>query len=337
MFSISLKRFISAVPTIFFITILVFLCIRLLPGNPVDLLIGERGAKPEFRKEFEQKLGLDKPIYIQYLVFLKLAVQGDLGTSIKTGGKVLTEFLEHFPATVELSLSALFLAVLLGIPLGVLSALFRNSWWDRCIVSFSLTGYSMSVFWWGLVLILVFSIQMEWTPVSGRIDVLYDVPSVTGFMLMDTLLAGSWPAFWSFLSHLILPAFTLASVPFTFIVRMTRSSFIETLQEDFIRTAKAKGLSFCSILIKHAFRNALLPIITMIGLMLGILITGTVLTETVFSWPGIGSWLVHAVEARDYPVLQGGILLIAVIVVLVNLLVDLTYMLIDPRLKKGIG
>ena len=303
----------------------------------MDLLIGERGAKPEVRKEFEQKLGLDKPIYIQYLVFLKLAVQGDLGTSIKTGGKVLTEFLEHFPATVELSLSALFLAVLLGIPLGILSALLRNSWWDRWIVSFSLTGYSMSVFWWGLVLILVFSIQMEWTPVSGRIHVLYDIPSVTGFMLFDTLLAGSWPAFRSFLSHLILPTFTLASVPFTFIVRITRSSFIETLQEDFIRTAKAKGLSFYSILIKHTFRNALLPIATMIGLMLGILITGTVLTETVFSWPGIGSWLVHAVEARDYPVLQGGILLIAVIIVLVNLLVDLTYMLIDPRVKKGIG
>ena len=311
---------------------------RLLPGDPVDFLLGEKGVRPEVRKEFERKLGLDKPYHIQYLLFIRHALKGDLGSSIKTGGKVSQEFVNRFPATIELSLSALFLSILLGIPLGILAALFRNSWWDRFIMSFSLTGYSMSVFWCGLVLILVFSIQLEWTPVSGRIHVFYDVASVTGFMFIDTLLSvDSWTALWSFIKHLILPTLTLSTVPFTYIVRITRTSFIETLQEDFIRTARAKGLSFYRVLIKHTFRNALLPIITMIGLMLGSLITGTVLTETVFSWPGIGRWLVHAVEARDYPVLQGGVLIITVLIVCINLCVDLVNMLVDPRIRKGMG
>ena len=311
---------------------------RLLPGDPIDFLLGEKGARPEVRKEFEQKLGLDKPLYMQYFLFIRQAVKGDLGTSIKTGGKVGREFLDYFPATVELSLSALFLSILLGIPLGILAALFRNSWWDRFIMSLSLTGYSMSVFWCGLVLILIFSIQLEWTPVSGRIHVFYDVAGITGFMFIDTLLSvDSWTAFGSFVKHLILPTLTLSTVPFTYIVRITRTSFIETLQEDFIRTAKAKGLSFYTVLIKHTFRNALLPIITMIGLMLGTLITGTVLTETVFSWPGMGRWLVHAVEARDYPVLQGGVLIITLLIVCINLCVDLVNMLVDPRVRKGMG
>ena len=313
-----------------------FLFVRWLPGDPVDFLLGEKGASPEARQELRQSLGLDRPFHVQYFLFIKQAFKGDLGRSIVSGRKVSEEFFDRFPATVELALSALVLAILLGIPLGVLSAVFHNSLLDRFVMSLSLTGYSMSIFWWGLVLILFFSIQMEWTPVSGRIHVFHDVPHYTGFMLIDAWRSAEpFKVIFSFLKHLVLPVLTLAVVPYVSIVRMTRSSVIEALQEDFIRTARAKGLDFYTIVMKHAFRNALLPVVTVIGLMLGSLVTGVVLTETVFSWPGIGRFMVEAVLARDYPVLQGGILLIAVLIVLINFVVDLSYMRIDPRIKKG--
>ncbi len=338
MLLISLKRLFYSIPTLLIISILVFLSIRMLPGDPVDFLLGEKGARPEVRKEFEQRLGLDKPIYLQYFIFLGRILKGDLGSSIISGRKVSEEFLDRLPATIELSISALFLAIFLGIPLGILAAIFHNSLLDRFAIGISLAGYSMSVFWWGLILILFFSIQLEWTPISGRVHVFYDVPLFSGFMFIDTLRSSEpWAAFQSFIMHLILPTLTLATIPFTAIVRMTRSGLIEALQEDYIRTARAKGLSFYNVVFRHAFRNALLPVVTIIGVMLGTLITGAVLTETVFSWPGIGRWLVQAVLARDYPVLQGGILLIAVMVLLTNLLVDLVYVKVDPRMKKGIG
>ena len=215
---------------------------------------------------------------------------------------------------------------------------FHNSVLDRLVMGLSLTGYSMSIFWWGLILILFFSIQLEWTPTSGRIGVFHDVPQYTGFLFLDILrMEDSWPAMKSFFSHLILPTLTLATIPFVSFVRMTRSSLIEALQEDFVRTARAKGLSFYTVVVKHAFRNALLPVVTVVGFMFGSLITGAVLTETVFSWPGIGRWLVSAVSSRDYPVLQGGVLMIAVLVVLINLLVDLSYIKLDPRVQKNMG
>lgn len=338
MFLISVKRLFYSIPTLFFISLLVFLSVRLLPGDPIDFLLGEKGKTPELRAELEKNLGLDKPLYVQYFLFVYQAAKGDLGRSIITGEKVLKEFFSLFPATLELALSSVFLALLIGIPLGILCALFHNSTLDRLVMGLSLTGYSMSIFWWGLILILFFSIQLEWTPTSGRIGALYDVPYYTGFILIDALKAeDSWLAVKSFLLHLTLPTLTLATVPFVSFVRMTRSSLIEALHEDFVRTARAKGLSFYTVVVKHAFRNALLPVVTVIGFMFSALITGAVLTETVFAWPGIGRWLVAAVSARDYPVLQGGVLIISVLVVLINLLVDLSYIKLDPRVQKDMG
>ena len=317
---------------------MVFLFIRLLPGDPISTMFGEKGNQPELRAEFEKQLGMDKPFLVQYFIFLGRVLRGDIGTSIVTGRKVLNEFFSLFPATLELTVSALLFSILLGIPLGILSALYRNSVFDRFVISISLTGYSMSIFWWGLVLILIFSIFLGWTPVSGYISVYYDVPRVTGFMSIDTLLSSEpWGAFYSYLAHLILPTLTLATVPFAFITRITRASLIETLQEDFIRTARSKGVPFKTVIVKHAFRNALLPVVTIIGLMFGALITGAVLTETVFSWPGIGHWMVQGVSARDYPVLQGGVLMIAIFVLITNITVDLICMKLDPRVRKGMS
>ncbi len=338
MFLTSLKRLFYSIPTLFFISLLVFLSVRLLPGDPIDFLLGERGSTPEVRTQLEENLGLNKPLYVQYFLFVFRAVRGDLGRSIVTGERVSKEFFSLFPATLELAVSSVILALILGIPLGILCALFHNSALDRAVMGLSLTGYSMSIFWWGLILILFFSIHLEWTPTSGRINVVYDVPSYTGFMLIDAFrMENPWPSLRSFLSHLILPTLTLATIPFVSFVRMTRSSLIEALQEDFVRTARAKGLSFYTVVVKHAFRNALLPVVTVVGFMFGSLITGAVLTETVFSWPGIGRWLVAAVSARDYPVLQGGVLIIAVLVVLTNLAVDLSYIKLDPRVQKDMG
>lgn len=336
MILIFLKRLFYSIPTLFFISLLVFLSIRLLPGDPIDFLLGEKGKTPEARAQLEKNLGLDQPLYVQYFLFLYQAGKGNLGRSIVTGEKVSKEFFSLFPATLELAVSSVLLALLLGIPLGILCALFHNSALDRLVMGLSLTGYSMSIFWWGLILILFFSIQLEWTPTSGRISVFHDVPSYTGFMLIDAFrMENPWPSIQSFFLHLILPTLTLATIPFVSFVRMTRSSLIEALQEDFVRTARAKGLTFYTVVVKHAFRNALLPVVTIVGFMFSSLITGAVLTETVFAWPGIGKWLVTAVFARDYPVLQGGVLIIAVLVVLINLLVDLSYIALDPRVQKN--
>ncbi len=336
MFVLFLKRFLYSIPTLFLISILVFMIIRVIPGDPVDFMLGEKGASPQMRQAFEERLGLDKPVLYQYALFLGRALKGDFGESIVSGQKVSSEFSSLFPATIELALSSLLLAILLGVPLGFLSALKQNSLIDRVVIGSSLIGYSMSIFWWGLVLILFFSVTLEWTPISGRIGFIYEVTPKTGFMFIDALMSSEpWEALKSFLQHLILPTLTLTTIPLVYILRMTRSSMIEAMKEDFVRTAKAKGLGFYVIVFKHAFRNAMLPIVTIIGFMLGSLLTGAVLTEMVFSWPGIGRWMLQAVHARDYPVLQGGILFIAVCVLIVNLFVDMAYLVIDPRVRKS--
>ena len=324
------RRFLSIIPTLLICTILVFFIIRLIPGDPVDHLFGERGVDPELKQELMTKWGLHHPWYQQYFIFVSRAIRGDLGQSLVSGRSVWKEFVDHFPATVELSFVALLFSLFVGIPLGFLAALKVNSAWDFICSGLSLVGYSMSVFWWGLILILLFSVYLGLTPVSGRIDVLYEIKPLTGFMLVDSLFT-SFSAFKSALKHLILPVLTLGTIPLAYIMRMTRFSLLEIFQEDFVRTAKAKGLGFFRVYFVHAFRNALIPIITVTGLMLGSLLAGAVLTETVFSWPGVGKWLVQAVLARDYPVLQGGILIITVMIIMVNFLVDLLYSKVDPR------
>lgn len=330
------RRLLQSIPTLIGVSLIAFLLIRLVPGDPVLLMLGERGASPEVVAEMRQTLGLDKPLLSQYIQFIGRAARGDLGSSIISKRSVWSEFTDRFPATVELSLMAMVWSVLLGIPMGVIAALKRNTWLDHVLMSLSLLGYSMPIFWWGLVLILVFSVHLGWTPVSGRISATYDIEPWSGFLLIDTWVRGlGWEGFWAAIRHLILPAWVLGTIPVAAIARMTRSSLLEVLREDYVRTAKAKGLSFYNIVFVHALKNALLPVVTVIGLMLGTLLTGAVLTETLFSWPGVGRWLVASVLARDYPVLQGGVLLLSVMIVLVNVAVDVFYTYLNPRLRDG--
>lgn len=338
MFKFLANRLAVLIPTFIGITIIAFGLIRLVPGDPVLLMLGERGASPEVYAEMRAALGLDQPLLKQYWLFVWGALQGDLGTSVVSRLPVIQEFMDRFPATLELGLVALTVAVLFGIPLGILAAVKRNSPADYLVMGGSLVGYSMPIFWWGLILILFFSVTLGWTPVSGRISVMWEVPTVTGFLLIDTwleygLTAEGWQAFSSALSHLILPSAALATIPLAVVARMTRSSMLEVVSEDYIRTAKAKGLSRLRVIGIHAFRNALIPVITVVGLMFGTILTGAILTETIFSWPGIGRWLVNSVTSRDYPVIQGGILLIASMVVTLNMLVDLTYAVVNPRIR----
>ena len=334
MLAFLLKRLGLVVPTFLGITLLVFSLIRLIPGDPVEALSGERGMTPERYQRLLHEFGLDRPLPVQYLDYVWRAVRGDLGVSTITHEPVFREFIARFPATIELSVCALLLALVIGLPAGMLAAVKRNTVWDYSVMGASLTGYSMPIFWWGLLLILTFSVGLGWTPVSGRIAIQYDIPPVTGFMLIDALLSSDKGAFRSALSHLILPSIALGTIPLAVIARMTRSAMLEVLGEDYIRTARAKGLSRFRVVAVHGLRNALIPVITVIGLQVGVLFTGAILTETIFSWPGVGKWLIEAIGRRDYPVLQGGMLLLGVIVMIVNLSVDLAYGFINPRIRR---
>ncbi len=337
MLSFGLKRFFVALRAIFASSLLVFVMIRMVPGDPVDHILGERGLDPTVRQEFMKKWGFHQPVFIQYARFVIKACQGDLGTSVISGREVLSEFKEHFPATLELGFLSLLFALCMGIPLGFLAALKVNSFWDILLSTLCLTGYSMSVFWWGLTLILFVSVYGGLTPVSGRGDALYDMTSVTGFMLVDSFFQkeSSLLLFKNSLRHLILPVLTLSTIPLVYIMRITRFGFLEVFKEDFIRTGRAKGLGFFRLYFIHAFSNALLPLISVTGVLGASLLTGAVLTETVFAWPGLGRWLVTAVLARDWPVLQGGILLVTILVVSLNFLTDLIYFKTDPRIKAS--
>ncbi|MDF1607681.1 ABC transporter permease subunit [Hoeflea sp. YIM 152468] len=321
------------IPTFIGVSIVAFAFIRLLPGDPIMLLAGERGVDPARYAELQASLGFDKPLPIQYINYLKDILTGDFGTSIVTKRPVLDEFMTLFPATIELALCAIILATLVGIPAGVLAAVKRGTWLDQSVMGTALVGYSMPIFWWGLLLIILFSGILQWTPVSGRISLIYFFPPVTGFMLIDSLLSGQSGAFRSALSHLILPTIVLATIPLAVIARQTRSAMLEVLGEDYVRTARAKGLPPRRVIGLHALRNALIPVITTIGLQVGVLLAGAILTETIFSWPGIGKWMVDSVFKRDYSVVQGGLLLIAGVIMIVNLVVDLLYGLINPRIR----
>jgi dipeptide transport system permease protein len=315
------------------ITVFAFALIHLIPGDPVTLMFGERDVGPTQLAELRAQLGLDRPLLMQYGLYVWRALHGDLGTSLATHDSVMGEFLTYFPATMELAVSAMLLAVLIGVPTGIIAALRRGSTTDYAVMGVALAGYSMPIFWWAILLILLFSVTLGVTPVSGRVDIAYDIPAVTHFMLIDSLLSDDSGAFRSTLSHLILPAVALGTIPLAVIARMTRSAMLEVLNEDYVRTARAKGLSPLRVVGLHALRNALIPVITVVGLQVGSLFSGAVLTETIFAWPGVGSWLIHGIARRDYPVLQGGILMVATIVVLVNLTVDILASAVNPRLR----
>ena len=331
----ALVRISLLIPTFVGITLLAFFLIRLVPGDPIETMAGERGIDPVRHEQLRREFGLDQPILVQYGRYVTRVLHGDLGSSMVTRETVLSEFAALFPATVELAICAMLFALVLGLPAGILAAVRKNSVLDHGVMGVALTGYSMPIFWWGLLLILLFSVELDLTPVSGRIGVAYFVEPVTGFMLIDTLLSDEPGAFASALSHIVLPAIVLGTVPLAVVARMTRSAMLEVLGEDYIRTARAKGLPAFRVIFVHALRNALIPIVTVIGLQIGVLFTGAILTETLFSWPGVGKWLVEAIQRRDYPVLQGGTLLIGTVVMAVNLLVDLTYGMINPRIRHA--
>jgi len=329
------RRVLLVIPTFIAIAFLTFVAIRLVPGDPIEVRTGERGISPERLAEFRHQLGLDQPVWKQFLDYLGQIAHGDLGTSISTHAPVLQEFLTLFPATLELALSAMLFAVVLGIPAGVLAATRRGGFLDYSVMGVALTGFSMPIFWWGLLLILFFSVTLDLTPVSGRIDLLYYFEPVTGFMLIDSLLSDQDGAFLSAVSHLILPTIVLGTIPLATIARMTRSTMLEVLGEDYVRTARAKGLSPFRVINVHALRNALIPVVTVIGLQTGMLMGGAVLTEYIFSWPGIGTWLIESIQRRDYPVLQGGVLMISGLVILINILVDVLYGVLNPRIRHA--
>ncbi len=318
---------------VFGISLAAFAFVRLLPGDPILALAGERGVSPERYAELIHQFGYDRPYVVQYLEYIRQVLTGDFGISIATKRPVLGEFQALFPATLELATVALVIAILVGIPAGIFAAVKRGSWFDQATMGVALTGYSMPIFWWGLLLIIFFSGYLGWTPVSGRIGLQYFFKPTTGFMLIDSLISGRPGAFRSALSHLILPSIVLATIPLAVIARQTRSAMLEVLGEDYVRTARAKGLSPRRVIGLHAFRNALIPVVTTIGLQVGTLMAGAILTETIFSWPGIGKWMIDAIGKRDYVVVQSGLLIIALIVMAVNLVVDVLYAVINPRIR----
>jgi peptide/nickel transport system permease protein len=326
------RRLILLVPILLGLSILVFLWIRALPAGPAQSLLGER-ATPETIRQIEEQYGLNEPIHVQYWSYLKTLGKGDLGTTIRTRRPVTDELKERFPATIELTFAALLFATLLGVPLGFVAAKRYGTWVDHSSLVISLIGISIPIFFLAILLKYVFAVKLGLLPTVGRISVLIDLEHPTNFYLIDALIAGDPEAFWDVSKHLILPAIALGSIPLAITARITRAAVLDVQNEDYIRTARAKGLPPRTVDIRHIFRNALLPIVTIIGLQMGLLLSGAVLTETVFAFPGMGTWLVEAIRQRDYAILQGGILFIAVVFVLVNLLVDISYALINPRIR----
>jgi dipeptide transport system permease protein len=321
------------VPTLIGITICAFTFVRVLPGDPILALAGQHGVTPERYEELKRQFGFDRPLWEQYLHYVGSILRGDFGVSIATHRPFVDEFAALFPATLELSFCAIIFAVALGIPAGIIAAIKRGSWLDQALMGTALVGYSMPIFWWGLLLIIFFSGYLGWTPVSGRIGLQYFIQPITGFMLIDTLLYGKWDAFVSALRYLILPTIVLGTIPLAIFARQTRSAMLEVLSEDYVRTARAKGLSPRRVIGFHALRNALIPVVTTIGLQIGVILAGAILTETIFAWPGIGKWMVDSIYKRDYVVVQSGMLVIAVVVMGVNLLVDVLYAVINPRIR----
>jgi peptide/nickel transport system permease protein len=326
------RRLLLLVPILLGLSILVFLWIRALPGGPAQSLLGERATEATVR-EIEAQYGLDDPIYVQYFRYVEKVGSGDFGTSIRSRRPVSDELKERFPATIELALAAMVFSVVLGIPLGFFAAKRYGTIFDHGSLLASLLGVSIPIFFLAILLKYIFAIQLGLLPTVGRQDVLINIDHPTNFYVLDAIIAGNPEAFWDAIEHLILPAIALGTIPLAIIARITRASVLDVQNEDYVRTARAKGLSPRTVDRRHVLRNALLPISTIIGLQTGLLLSGAVLTETVFAWPGMGTWLVEAIENRNYPVLQGGILFLAVIFVLVNLLVDLSYALINPRIR----
>jgi peptide/nickel transport system permease protein len=327
-----IRRIFILIPTLLGVSIIVFLMLRLTPGDPAELLLGERATEKALH-EIREHLGLNEPIHVQYGMFLKRLMKGDLGETIWTRQKVWIEVKQRFPATLELSIVALFLSCFFGLLFGIISATKQYSVFDYMSMLGALIGVSMPIFWLGLVFMLIFSVHLGWLPISGRLSIDVTIETITNFYILDAVLTRNWPALKDALWHIIMPAFTLSTIPMAIVARMTRSAMLEVLRQDYIKTAKAKGLSSFKVTFKHALRNALIPVVTTIGLQFGVLLGGAILTETIFAWPGVGKWMYDAVMQRDYMVIQGGTLVIAGLFVVINLCVDVLYAVINPRIS----
>jgi peptide/nickel transport system permease protein len=314
------------------VSIVVFFMVRAIPGDPAQLLLGQQATQEQVQ-QVRENMGLDKPVIVQYGIFLADALRGDLGESIVTGRPVTTELLERFPATLELTAFAMLVAVVVGVPVGVISAVKQYSWLDKFTSVLALTGISMPIFWLAMILIVIFFVNLQLLPFPGRLSTGYAVTSITGLVLVDSLLTLNFAAFWDGLKHLILPAIALGTIPMAVVMRMTRSSMLEVMGEDYVRTARAKGVAPWWVIFKHALRNAMLPTVTVIGLQTGLLMGGAVITETIFSWPGVGQIAWDSVNRRDYAMIQGVVLYGAALFVLVNLIVDILYAVLDPRVR----
>jgi peptide/nickel transport system permease protein len=327
-----LRRLVALIPVLIGVSIVVFALIRMIPGDPVIVMLGDR-ARPEQIERVREEMGLNRPIPVQYLEWMGRVMRGDLGNSIINRTPVMTELRQRLSATLEMVLVGLLIGVAVGVSIGIISALKRNSWIDLLASLFALVGVSMPIYWLALILIYALAVNSRVFPPSARIDATMDVTRYTGFMLIDTLLMGDPKLFLNAVWHLILPASVLSTTVMPILARMTRASMLEVMRQDYVRTADAKGLHRQTVVIRHALKNALLPIVTVVGLQLGGLLGGALLTETIFSWPGMGLWTYRAILSRDYPIVQGAVLVSATIYVAVNLVVDISYAYLDPRIR----
>lgn len=326
------RRFLQLIPVLLGMTFIVFMLIRAIPGNPAQVILGQQATK-EAVEALNASLGLDKPWYTQYFSYLSGIFQGDLGVSLRTKLPVSEEIFPYLAATAELALFAMIIAIIIGVNAGIISAWFQNSWFDYIAMIVALVGVSVPVFWLGLMEQWAFSSKLGWLPTSGREDVRNPITAITHFYLLDTLIQGRFDQFIEVVKRLILPGVALATIPMAIIARITRSSMLEVMRSDYVRTARAKGQKMFIVVYKHALKNAVIPVLTVIGLQTGLLLGGAILTETIFSWPGIGRYIYDAIGFRDYPVIQSGILIVAFIFIMINLIVDLLYTVIDPRIK----
>jgi peptide/nickel transport system permease protein len=326
------RRLLQLIPILLILTVLLFMFVRALPGGPAIALLGER-ATDESIEAINEELGLDDPLPVQYSRYMKNVLSGDLGSSIRSRQPVLEELKQKFPATVELGFAAMLFAILIGVPLGFIAAKRYLGILDNTSLFLSLIGISFPVFFLAIILKYIFAVKLGWLPTIGRLDVTRSIEHPTNFYLLDAIIAGDGAAVVDVLKHMILPAIALGTIPLAIIARITRAATLDVVNEDYVRTARAKGLDPNVVDRRHVMRNALLPVVTVVGLQTGLLLTGAVLTETVFAWPGVGSWILDAIRNRDYAVLQGGILFFAIAVALVNLLVDISYAFLNPRIR----
>ena len=326
------KRLLQLIPVLLGMTFIVFMIIRAIPGNPAQMILGQQATK-EAVAVLTTKLGLDNPWYIEYPKYLWGILQGDLGESMRTRAPVADEIWPYLAATFELALFAIIIAIVIGINAGIISAWFQNSWFDYTAMVLALIGVSMPIFWLGLMGQWVFALELSWLPTTGRMEVRDPVEAITNLYIIDTIIAGRFDQLWQVIRHMVLPGIALATIPMAIIARMTRSSMLEVMRSDYVRTARAKGQKMFWVVYKHALKNAIIPVLTIIGLQMGMLLGGAILTETIFAWPGVGRYIYDAIGFRDYPVIQSGILIIAFFFVMINLLVDLLYSFIDPRIK----